>query len=53
MRQVRRLGDTKQGTISAASSITDYEDFVIFAQRTDAHTVSVTVDAHVRNIPHG
>ena len=45
MGQVRRLGDTKQGTVSAVSSITDYEDFVIFAERTDARTVSVTVDA--------
>ena len=45
MSQVRRPNDTKPDTVSAASSITEYEDFVIFAQRTDARTVSVTVDA--------
>jgi len=43
MGQVRR--HTKQRTVSSASSITDYEDFVIVAQRTDPRTVSVTVDA--------
>ena len=45
MGQVRRLGDTKRGTVAAASNITDYEDFVICAERTDARTVSVTIDA--------
>jgi len=45
MGQVRRLGDTKRGTVAAASSITDYEDFVFCAERTDARTVSVTIDA--------
>jgi hypothetical protein len=45
MGQVRRVGNIKQGAIAPASSITDYEDFVILAQRTDALMVSVAVDA--------
>lgn len=43
MGKIRRPGKTKKHTVSAASSITDYEDFVIFAERTDARMVSVTV----------
>jgi hypothetical protein len=45
MGKLGKLGNAKQGTIPATSSIIDYEDFVIFAQRTNARTVSVTVDA--------
>ena len=35
----------KTSTTPETASITNYEDFVIVAQRTDARTVSVTVDA--------
>ena len=40
-----RRRNIKQHPIPVASNITDYEDFVIVAQRTDARAVSVTVDA--------
>ena len=40
-----RRRNIKQYPIPVASNITDYEDFVIVAQRTDARAVSVTIDA--------
>ena len=40
-----RRRNIKQHPIPVASNITDYEDFVIVAQRTDARAVSVTIDA--------
>ena len=46
MGQLRRPDDgTKQGNFSLASNITNYEDFVVYADRADARTVSVTVVA--------
>ena len=42
---VKKPGATNQGTVSAPSRITGYEDFVISAKRLDARTVSVTVAA--------
>jgi hypothetical protein len=45
MGQARSPANTKRHAVSAALSITDYEDFVIIAERTSTRTVSVTVDA--------